>query len=370
MGQTKSYFLIFLISASATWGNFTLAAEPDYKSLFPGNDQRHLSEAGKYRFEFDNDAFVDSDNGFSNGWSFQIHTPVADSWEKIQGPSTYVKTLAAWLPTLTDDNLNYRLSFAVGHVIQTPDEIENPNPIPNDVPYAGLLTGQLGLIAYNDNEFRGFGFVLGVLGRPSMAEQIQNFWHNTSGTAEIAEGWDNQLETEPILNATYMRKKKFYRAGKRANFSFDASISGDIELGNLITAAGVRLETRFGMNMPGGFSYYSDPIGRFMTYDASLAPEKSTQASIYGTIGIHAAAIAHNILLDGNVFRDSPPVAGKDIEKESSVGNLAIGFHYERPTWAFHFLHTITTDVVKAGTAAATDDPDNTFSTIMFEWRI
>jgi lipid A 3-O-deacylase len=370
MMRANTCILVLSISASVLYSAHSLAAGSDYKKLFPGNDQRHLSEAGKYRFEFDNDAFVDSDNGFSNGWSFQIHTPVADSWEKIQGPSTYVKTLAAWLPTLTDDNLNYRLSFAVGHVIQTPDEIENPNPIPNDVPYAGLLTGQLGLIAYNDNEFRGFGFVLGVLGRPSMAEQIQNFWHNTSGTAETAEGWDNQLETEPILNATYMRKKKFYRAGKRANFSFDASISGDIELGNLITAAGVRLETRFGMNMPGGFSYYSDPIGRLMTYDASLAPEKSTQASIYGTIGIHAAAIAHNILLDGNVFRDSPPVAGKDIEKESSVGNLAIGFHYERPTWAFHLLHVITTDVVKADSAAATGDPDNTFSTIMFEWRI
>lgn len=63
------------------------------------------------------------------------------------------------------------MGFAIGQVIQTPDDLTNPNPIPNDVPYAGLLTAQFGLIAYNDQEFRGFGFVLGVVGRPSMSEE-------------------------------------------------------------------------------------------------------------------------------------------------------------------------------------------------------
>ena len=76
LGQTKNYFLILLVSASMTWGDFSLAAEADDKSLFPGNDQRHLSEAGKYRLEIDNDVLVDSDNGFSNAWSFQISLSV------------------------------------------------------------------------------------------------------------------------------------------------------------------------------------------------------------------------------------------------------------------------------------------------------
>lgn len=369
MKLTNSYFLAFFMATSAAWVDLSLAAELDSKLLFPGNDRRHLSEAGKYRFEFDNDVFVDSDNGFSNGWSFQIHTPVADSWSKIEGPAPYVTKFAAWLPTLTEAGLNYRVSFAIGQVIQTPEDLTDPNPIPNDVPYAGLLSGQLGLIAYNDDEFRGFGFVLGLVGRPAMSEQFQNLVHNATGTAEIAQGWDNQLKTEPLLNMTYMRKKKFYQVGERANFSFDASISGDIELGNLYTGAGVRLETRFGSNMPGGFSYYADPIGRFMTYDASLAPVKSKEASIYGTIGIHASAVAHNISLDGTVFRDNPSNVDT-IEKENSVGMIIIGLHYERPTWALHFQATTTTDVAEEASLTATPDTDNTFSTLMFEWRI
>lgn len=369
MRRANSYYLAFLMSTSVVWGDVSLADEADYKKLFPGNDQRHLSEAGKYRFEFDNDLFVDSDNGFSNGWSFQIHTPLAESWSKIEGPAPYITRLGAWLPSLTGDGLNYRMSFAIGQIMQTPDELENPDPIPNDVPYAGLLAGQLGLIAYNDQEFRGFGFVLGVSGRPSMAEQSQNFVHNTTGSAEIAKGWDNQLKTEPLLNVTYMRKTKFYQAGERADFSFDASISGDVELGNMVTAAGVRLETRFGNNMPGGFSYYADPIGRTMTYDASLAPAKPKAASVYGTVGVNVSAIAHIITLDGNVFRDSPSHIN-NIEKEDLMGMLIIGFHYERPAWAFHFQHTITTDAAEEASVSATPDVDNTFSSLMFEWRI
>jgi len=351
------------------WSAHSLAAGSDYKKLFPGNDQRHLSEAGKYRFEFDNDLFVDSDNGFSNGWAFQIHTPVAESWDKVEGPADYLKSIAKWLPSLTGDDLEYRVGFAVGQVIQTPDDLINPNPIPNDVPYVGLLTAQFGLIAYNDQKFRGFGLALGVIGRPSMAEQTQNLVHDISGNADIEQGWDNQLNTEPAINATYMRKRKFYRAGERANFSFDASISGDVALGNLYTGAGLTLETRFGSNMPGGFSYRADPIGRYLPYDAGLAPERPKASSIYGTIELNADAVAHNILLDGNVFRDNPPHVG-GVEKESTVGQLSLGFHYLRPSWGLHLVHTISTDAAKPETVTATPDADNTFTSIMFEWRI
>lgn len=369
MMRANTCMLVLLISASVLWSAHSVAAGSDYKKLFPGNKQRHLTEAGKYRFEFDNDLFVDSDNGFSNGWAFQIHTPLAESWDEVEGPANYLKSFAKWLPTLTGDDLEYRLGFAVGQVIQTPDDLKNPNPIPNDVPYAGLLTGQLGLIAYNDEDFRGFGFVLGVVGRPSMAEQAQNFVHNLGGTAEIAQGWDNQLNTEPLINATYMRKKKFYQAGERANFSFDAGISGDAALGNLFTGAGLTLETRFGSNMPGGFSYRADPIGRYLPYDAGLAPERPKASSIYGTVEVNASAVAHNILLDGNVFRDNPPHVG-GVEKESVVGHLLLGFHYQRPSWGIHLVHTISTDVAEPATVTATPDSDNTFTSIMFEWRI
>jgi hypothetical protein len=364
------FFLLALLGVSQSlYAVAPEAEETDYHKFFPGNSQRHLTEAGKYRFELDNDVLVDSDNGFSNGWSFQMHSPIADSWDKIQGAAPHTKALAAWLPGLSGDGLNYRMSVAIGQIIQTPDDIDDPNPIPNDVPYAGILTGQLGFIAFNDDEFRGIGLVIGWVGRPSMAEQTQNFVHEVGGVADVAQGWDNQLETEPLLNMTYMRKKKFYQNGHRADYSFDASIGGGVVLGNMFTSADVQLEMRYGNNMPGGFAYYADPIGRTMAYDARLAPMKTKEASIYGSLGIAAAAVAHNILIDGTVFRDNPSFVD-NIEKEDTVGAVIIGFHYEMPTWAFHFKHYMPTDAVEASSVSATDEPENTFSTFMYEWRM
>ena len=368
MNHAKSFFAATILFVAVTFGGVALADETDSEQLFPGNKQRHLREAGKHRFEFDNDVFFDSDNQFSNGWSFQVHTPVADSWLTIEGPSEYFKKLGAWLPSLTGDGLKYRMNLGIGQIIQTPDDLENPDPIANDVPYAGIMTIQSTWLAYNDNEFRGFEVAVGVVGRPSMAEQSQNLIHNLIGS-EIAQGWDNQLKTEPVFNINYMRKKKFYQAGNPAKLSFDATISADIELGTMFTAAGAHLETRFGSNIPRGFAYQADAIGRLMAYDATLAPPIPNQSSIYCSFSIGTSIVAHNILLDGNVLRDTPNHA-ENIEKEPVVGAAVLGIHYERPSWGAHLEFMVTTDVVDTSTVTASPDPDNSFITLMFEWRI
>ena len=341
------------------------ADEQKKEEIFPGNKERHLREAAKYRFEMDNDALFDSDDQFSNGWAFQIHTPVADNWNTVEGTVELLKKIGAWLPSLTAEGLKYRMSLSIGQIIHTPDDLENPNLITEDVPYAGVLTMKSSWIAYNDTDFRGFEFVLGVLGRPSMAEQGQNFIHKLIDVNAV-EGWDNQLKTEPVINFNYMRKYKYYQAGNPAGFAFDATLNGDIQLGTLLTSAGVSLETRFGGNMPRGFAFRADPIGRLLTYDATLAPVKPDASSIYGTFTIGGTYFAHNLLLDGNVFRD----VVHSVEKEELVGFASIGFHYERPSWGVHMDLNFTTDTINADKVVGSPDTNNNFSTVMFEWRI
>lgn len=358
-----SLMTVFLLLATLHISQ-ALAVEQE-KEMFPGNNNVHLREAAKHRFELDNDVAFDSDNQFSNGWSFQVHTPVADSWQSVEGPAETLKEMGAWLPSLTAEGLNYRMSVSIGQVIQTPNEIENPNLITDDVPYAGVLTLKTSWIAYDNTDFRGFEFVFGVLGRPSMAEQTQNLVHNLIDS-NIAQGWDNQLKDEPVINFNYMRKVKFFQRGNPAGFAFDATLNGDVQLGTLFTSAGVRLETRFGSNMPRGFGYRADPVGRFLTYDATLAPPNQNSSSIYGTFSLGATYFAHNLFLDGNVFRD----AVHSVEKEEVVGITTIGFHYERPSWGFHMDFNFTTDTIDTDKVAGNPDPENNFGTMMFEWRI
>lgn len=190
-------FLLGIIQTSQVF------ADEQQDEIFPGNNERHLSEAAIYRFELDNDILFSSDNQFTNGWSFQVHTPVADNWHNIEGPAEFLKEFGAWLPSLSAEDLKYRMSLSIGQIMQTPDDLTDPNLITDDVPYAGVMTIKSTWTAYNDIEFRGFEIVFGVLGRPSMAEQSQNFVHNLTDSI-IAEGWDNQLKTEPVFNVNYM----------------------------------------------------------------------------------------------------------------------------------------------------------------------
>jgi len=333
--------------------------------FFPGNKERHLRDAAKYHFEMNNDVIFDSDNQFSNGWAFQVHTPVARNWSSVEGPAEFLKDIGAWLPSLTGEGLNYRMSLSIGQILQTPDEITDPNLIPEDVPYAGVITTKASWIAYNDTDFRGFEIVFGFVGRPSLAEQTQNFVHNIIDS-NIAEGWDNQLKNEPVINFNYMRKKKFYQAGESSGFAFDSSVSGDVQLGTLFTSAGAFVETRFGFNMPRGFGFRADPVGRFLTYDATLSPSMKNRSSIYATFNLGASYFVHNLLLDGNVFRDG----SHSVEKEDVLGMASIGFHYERPTWGIHMDFQFTSDTIDTSTVTGNADSENNFSTIMIEWRI
>src|SRR5262249_49917807 len=75
----------------------------------------HFSDLKLLRFEFDNDTFVGSDDAFTAGWSFQIHSPLLDEW---------TPGLAGWIgrfPTLGDDGGRIvRWAWGLTQLIMTP----------------------------------------------------------------------------------------------------------------------------------------------------------------------------------------------------------------------------------------------------------
>jgi len=324
----------------------------------------HLHEAARYRFEFDNDAFVGSDNQFSSGWSFQYHSATAEDWHSLETPADWLARFGEHLPSLQDADLVKRFSLSVGQIIQTPAMLSKRELIPNDVPYAAVIAAQATWLSYNDSEFHGFEVSAGVVGPAALGEPSQNLVHRAIGINE-ARGWSNQLGNEPVFNLNYMRKKKFYRYRNPSGIEMDATLDGHAALGTLFTLAAVRVETRFGRNMPGGFSYSPDPIGHSMIYAASLPPAAPSDSSLYGSLSGSVIAVAHNLLLDGNVFQSS-----HSIKKEPYLFLLRAGIHYETPDWGAHMEWTLTTDTVETASLNAAEDADNTFGTIMFEWKL
>ena len=323
----------------------------------------HGLEKESYHFEFDNDAFFDKDSGFTVGWSLQKHTAISNNWSNLEGIPKFVGRWGEKIPTLNIDGLFKRAGIAIGQIIQTPTDLSRVDLVEDDVPYAGALTVQATWYAFNNEQFHGFQTTLGTVGSMSLAEQTQKTFHKLLGHND-PKGWNNQLSDELVLNFSYMTKKKLWQSGDLSGQSYDTSASGSIVLGNMFTHALTSLEMRFGHNMPGGFVNTPGPIGYSMQYDTALAPSNPNKAAYYGSFVVRGVAVAHNIFLDGNVFKDSHSVS-----KEPLVAQLIIGLHYERPDWAIHFNMLYSTDMVDTNEVTSAEG-NEMFGNLTFAWRI
>ncbi|NDY41893.1 lipid A deacylase LpxR family protein [Dissulfurirhabdus thermomarina] len=319
-------------------------------------------EGATWRLEFDNDVFLEKDNQISSGWSIQHHTAAARRWADVGGGHGSLGRLGGAIPTLGGEGLLRRSGIAVGQIIQTPDDVSRRDLIRDDVPYAAALTLQATWYAYDDEEFRGFEVTAGVSGPPALGEEVQKATHHLLGDKD-PKGWNNQIETEPLLNLNYMRKRKVWHGGRPEGWSADAAVDGNVGLGNLFTQASVALELRLGRNMPGGFVYVPDPIGLSMHYVALLEPPRPERAALYASLVLRGTAFARNLFLDGTLLRPGPGV-----DKRPLVGMLIAGLHYERRDWGLHLGIFLTTDDVDTGQAKASEGHER-LGTIDLEWR-
>jgi hypothetical protein len=314
-----------------------------------------------WRFEIANDFMFDSDNQFSNGFSFQKHSTIARDIDDLRGVSVFGKSLARRvLPS--GDGLYYRKSLRIGQNMATPDELENPDIILNDVPYHGMLGAEGSWIAFDDNRFSGFAATIGLVGEYSLAEAVQKGVHSLIDATD-PEGWDHQLDHEPIINLFFMKKKKFIN-----NPSFDLAGNIDLAVGNYHTGLDVGVEMRFGRK-PGGYAYNPDPLGRGMAYDATLAREDG-QNELYFSVLARAWAWAlfmpleGNMLVSGNEWTDN-----NTLDPEQVIGQVTAGFHYVRRSWGVHMTWTFASDNIAEESLPTGVTVDNNFGYLMFEWR-
>jgi hypothetical protein len=333
----------------------------DSKTAYAQDAQLTVREQPTWRWEMGNDALFDSDNQFTNGFTIQKHSTVSSNMDDLAGVRTFGKRLAGRLLP-QDSDLVYRKGIVVGQNMATPDELENPNIILDDTPYFGMLAAQGSWIAFNDTRLTGLALTLGIVGEYSFADAVQEGVHSLIDATEPL-GWEHQLDTEPVVNFHYMKKRKLWNKP-----SFDGAFNVDVAVGNFLTGIDAGMEMRFGRK-PGGFSYVPDPIGRGMAFDATL-PRKDNQADIYGTLTVRAWAWAVFMPLEGNTFVDDNEwTENNTIEPENVIGQAIVGFHYVKPKWGLHATWTFATDNVDEDSLRPGIEVENSFGTLMFEWR-
>jgi len=208
----------------------------------------------------------------------------------------------------------------LGQNMYTPEDILDPNLIPNDRPYAGWL--YVGLVYQRRGEFtencavmENFEVNLGVIGPWSYAGETQRAIHRWRFPEDIPAGWDNQLKNEPGLVLKYARLWRYSPTAGTAKY-FDVIPRAGFELGNVAIFGTAGATMRLGLNLPPDFGY------QIIDSPASANGGRLTKphSSIYLFAGADIRYVAHDITLDGNSFRSGPRV-----DKMNWVNDLTWG---------------------------------------------
>lgn len=281
------------------------------------------TEKGTLSLVFENDLFSNTDQHYTNG--------LQAAWTPARGaPPAWavgVARLLPWFPATGE----VRHGYAIGQNIYTANDISVADPPPGDPPYAGWLYGAIGLRAGSERQFDRFTMTLGVVGPASFAEEGQKFVHTVTGS-EKPRGWDTQLKNEPGLVLTYLRGWRSLARQTSGGFKFDLTPHVGGALGNVYTYGNAGLTLRYGRHLPGdGGPPRIQPgvpgSGMFAASDGS---------GWYAFVGLDGRAVARDIFLDGNTFRDS-----RSVDKKPFVGELNVGFSLTVRKARFTYAHVL-----------------------------
>lgn len=282
-------------------------------------------------FYFENDLFSGTDSNYTNGVKLSLISPdLSIHAGNAPLPRKVLETIHK-LPFIADSGPRYthKAEFALGQNIYTPKDIERPELIVDDRPYAGwtylgLAYHRLARIAEDREFLDSVEIQLGMVGPWSFAEESQTLVHELRNI-ETAEGWENQLENEPGLVIAFERKRLFPAANGQT-VKPDIILHTGGALGNVATYLNAGFEVRFGINMPHNFGVsLIRPAG-------STRFSPGSRPSIYFFTAINGKYVLRDIFLDGNTFTDSHSVAKKPWVADlaaglsASYGNLMLTF--------------------------------------------
>ncbi len=256
---------------------------------------------------FENDIFAGTDEGYTNGFRA--------AWlSSEKNMPEWVNDAASWLPMFSPEG-SKRVSVAIGQSMFAPEDLSSYNVIADDRPYAGWLYGSLGLVSDTGSTLDNVVLTIGMVGPSSMAEQTQKFVHEVIDSP-YPYGWHNQLENEVGINLAYERKWRAILQATPFGVGVDAVPHVGVNFGNVDTNASVGATFRLGYDLPA--DYGPPRIRPSLPGSDFFIPTKEMGGYLFTTI--EGRAVARNIFLDGNTFRDS-----HSVNKENFVGSLQLG---------------------------------------------
>jgi hypothetical protein len=208
----------------------------------------------------------------------------------------------------------------MGQNMYTPRSIKISQPQNFDRPWAAWL--YLGGVAQraSGNRLDTVEVDFGLVGPSALGREVQSEWHKLINSPQPM-GWHNQIPNEPAFLISYLAKSR-HALGSVKDIDFEAVSHGGVTLGTVMTLVRGGGIVRLGRHMTGFGPDTIEPGGSMLqNMRREFEPGRSHSMEWYVFAGLDHRLVAHNIFLDGAVFRDSPGV-----ERRPHVYDVKIGF--------------------------------------------
>lgn len=261
----------------------------------------------------------DTDRHYTNGLAFSFaHRP------------QWARDLAEFIPFSENfEGGNIDGGYTFGQLMYTPDDIQDPRPIPDDHPYNGYLYVGAFLQREKDGTLDHFQLEIGIIGEASLAGSAQDFVHSIRSFDE-PRGWRNQHSDEMMVQG-YIRKKwridgvNFGMASEPGDFDIIPQVG--VAMGTFTRHLEGALTVRLGDNLPQDYG-----PGRLQ--DIEFIPtERPSDWNwyLFGRLG--GRIVEHSQVLEAKAFA---------VEEETFVGEAGGGFalSYLKDDFSFDFQYS------------------------------
>jgi hypothetical protein len=281
-------------TAPYDYGRIIVMEENDY---FASHDDRHYTQGGRL-------AYLSGPITPGSGWD-QPYGLLNDN-----------------LPIFDGSDRERKIEWTVlGQSIFTPTNTLRVDPSGKDRPYAAwLYTGASLLQDTNHGSYHtleNVELLVGVVGPAALGGITQNDFHQFIGD-KPALGWENQLQNEPGLVATYERKWRFQQP-LIGNLAVDVIPELGATGGNFLTYGEAGGLVRFGQNLAA--DYGPDRIRPSLSgtgwFDAN---QLDGDLGWYLYCGTQGRAVGRNIFLQGNSFAPSASVTAEPLVADFMIG--------------------------------------------------
>lgn len=219
------------------------------------------------------------------------------------------------LDAITDGASNH-FGLFIGQNLYTPRDITIAAPQPYDRPWAAWA--YIGAVAQSVKEDRlhTVEVDVGFVGAPALGRQVQTLWHDYIVDAPEPRGWGNQIRAEPGILLTYLHKRRY-----GSNNGVQLVPHAGISVGTIMTLARAGGIVRIGQNMTGFGPDSIEPGGAMLKNTRSQYDDGRRQPwEWFAFAGVDGRLIAHNIFLDGSLFRDGPGISRNDKVYDITAG--------------------------------------------------